>query len=317
MEKTVLPIMIFPYDDELLESWIKRLTDANGLTINLMRAELFNEHIDKSVRSGRYDVYYLEGLYWKEKTVDDFPAADKLLLQHTTIPFMVGTSINVMETAAAVQSVLYNCGDGLYDLCWPHKILPRRFCPECVKEDEALGKAFYLKTWHQIPGIRVCAKHGTPLAVMDKWGKDIKGKIYADTSEKDIAAAKNSYRKYSGILDFKPAKPSGPLNGVTPESRKGIFMYAVCGTCGIRFLTTFYALAKGRGCPECERGTDVIGRQIKMLPAYQAVGQIKSVSQKDCLKHECGKIYKGKVSDVIWNGISCSCRKSFLQQRRH
>ena len=101
--------MIYPYDDELLESWIKRLTDANGLTINLMRAELFNEHIDKSVRSGQYDVYYLEGLYWKEKTVDDFPAADKLLLQNNGIlVFHVESPANLICPALrSIDNVAY------------------------------------------------------------------------------------------------------------------------------------------------------------------------------------------------------------------
>ena len=258
--KWVIPVMFPPFEDETIDGWVSRLTVANGMTMQKFRNVYLPARKGKIIRGvqGLYEVYHLEGLYWKQKEVYCFPDADRLVMRHTILPLLAGNvdvlGVTVVETAKTVQATLYNCDLQGYDVNINSNRFEKKFCRECVTGDTNSGQVPYMRVWHQLPGVKACAVHATPLIKVDCSDfSRMKGKQVGEVTEEDLAIARKIYESYQKEEEEKPVSGS-PVNGVIPVSKKGnLFMRAVCCTCGERFLTTVYALAKGRGCPVCER----------------------------------------------------------------
>lgn len=316
MNKTVLiPVMFRPYEDELLESWLVRLARANGMPVHFFRRTYLMDEIDIRHRTQSSLPYYLDGLFWKSKSVIGFPDADELLLCHTLIPFFKVVGEPVMTLARKAQAVLYNCGIDGYDVDYSHEPPSRRICPKCLNEAASKGLVPYLKVWHQVPGVKTCAIHKCRLLTVKNY--DMAALSNEDTdefTETDIAFAARIYTLYLRIKskeDFKPVSAES-INGLHPQKSDKVFLYAYCTTCGTRFLTTIYAVSKGRFCPFCDRKEDVINRQLKMIPGYIPVRKIKSLGDTGAVRHCCGQILAWRAGDIIWNGRRCGCGTNLL-----
>ena len=310
-KKVMIPVMFRPYEDELLESWIVRLARANGMPLNYFRNTFFGEHLDMRGRTQAAAPYYLDGLFWKSQTVLGFPEADKLLLFHTLLPFYRQTGDTVMSMARKVQAVLYDCGKEGYDVGYIHEPPPRRICPECLNKDAERGIHPYLKVWHQVPDVKVCAEHKCRLLTA---GKDYDMTALSietgdEIKEEEIVFAKrirSMYLKFRSMQDFRPVR-NIRSGGLTAEMTDKTFLYASCSSCGTRFLTTIYAVRKGRFCPVCDRTADVIYRQIKTIPGYTPIRKIRSLADTGAVMHSCGQVLAWRAGDIIWNGRRCGC----------
>ena len=310
-KKIMIPVMFRPYEDELLESWIVRLSQVNSMPVNYFRSTFLGEDLDMRNRVQSVTPYYLSGLFWKERTVLGFPEADELLLFHTLLPFYRQTGDTVMSMARKVQAVLYDCGKVGYDVGYTHEPPPRRICPQCLNKDAERGILPYLKVWQQVPGVKVCAVHKCHLLTVGK-DYDMSALSMKETGEittEDVRFAENMrsrYLKIRTMADFRPIR-NIKAGGLTAETTDKVFLYASCSSCGTRFLTTIYAVKKGRGCPVCDRKTDVIDRQIKMTPGYTAVRKIMSLGDTGAVRHSCGQVLAWRAGDIIWNGRRCGC----------
>lgn len=312
-KKILIPVMFRPYDDELLESWAVRLAKANKMPMNYFRNTYFMEKLEIYHSTQSDPPYYLEGLFWLSRSVRGFPLPDELLLFHTLIPFSRGMGEDVMITARKTQAMLYNCGQEGYDVDYIHKPPMRKVCPQCMNEEPEKGMMPHLKVWHQVPGVRVCAIHKCRLLTMKKT-YDIASLSQPDNDaieQKDINYAADIYARYLRIRSsgyFKPVKEQN-VNGLVLEKSDKVFLYARCSCCGTRFLTTVYAVEKGRLCPVCDRKTDVIGQQLKMIPGYTRVNKIRSISDTGVIRNKCGQTLAWRAGDIIWNGRRCGCKQ--------
>ena len=310
-KKILVPVMFGPYEDELLESWTVRLARANRMPVSAFRSAFFGERLSTRNRTQSAVPYYTDGLFWKAQTVRGFPEPDRLLLFHTLVPFFRDMGEPVMVMARKAQAILYDCGEEGYDVGYTHEPPPRRACPQCLSEAAEKGMAPYLKVWHQVPGVRVCAVHGCRLLTV---GNDYdmsaaRCEEAGAVTEEDVLFAEKVravYLRIRSMQGFRPVRAAG-TEGLVPEKSNGTFLYASCALCGTRFLTTVYAVSKGRQCPVCDRKEDVIGRQVKMVPGCTPVGKIRSLADTGVLRHCCGQVLPWRAGDIIWNGRRCGC----------
>ena len=311
----MIPVMFGPYEDELMESWTVRLAKANGMPVNYFRNVYLGDHIDIRGRTQSVTPYYLSGLFWKARTVLGFPEADRLLLFHTLLPFYQQTGDTVMSTARKVQAVLYDCGLEGYDVGYVHEPPPRRVCPQCLNGDAKRGILPYLRVWQQVPGARVCAVHRCPLLTVGK-DYDLSAACREETdaaSEADVMSAEKIQAMYLRIRTMKDFVPvgEGTAGGLVPGTGDRVFLYASCTSCGTRFLTTVYAVSKGRWCPVCDRTANVINRQIRMIPGYTPIRKIRSLADTGVVRHSCGQVPPWRAGDILWNGRRCGCGKKW------
>lgn len=312
-QKIVIPVMFGPYEDELLESWVSRLAKANCMPLSLFRNTYFMEKLDIRHRTQAQPQYYQEGLFWMSQAIRGFPSADKLLLAHTLLPFGRSTGDDIITMARKVQAVLYNCGVEEYDIDYIHNAPERRACPQCLNEATRKRMMPYLKVWHQVPGVKVCAVHKCRLLTMKK-AYDMTTLSQPDNDaidQNDIDYAVEIYARYLRTRSGEYFKPVGEkaADELILEKSDKIFLYAQCSCCKTRFLTTVYAVAKGRRCPVCDRKMDVIGRQLRMVPGYTPARRIKSLADTGVIRHSCGEDLAWRAGDIIWNSRRCGCQR--------
>ena len=262
-EMTVIPVMFPPYEDEVITSWLYRLARANRMSLqefcHVYQTDWFDEHC----RDHHFKNCLIEGLFFAGKDIRGFPDPASLFLKHTVYPascrlhppagiyLFTQNCDTVRSLSCLLQVFLYNCGEHLYDLPSGYLKQYNRICPQCVMEDAESGRQGYLRVWHQLPGVRACAVHKCPLVAVDNELNNSNPWKECDVGESldtACAFAMEAYRAYRERPGFRPvAAPA--VNGIKPLETDGILLYAQCGICGERFLTTVYACAKGRGCP--------------------------------------------------------------------
>ena len=215
----ILPVCYKPEQDELLYGWLLGLAKANGIDsynptysfINFFMKETCPSTVDGGtmVRIG-----YLPNLEMICKRYEDipcFPAAETIMRYMTPLY----TLFPLLQAGLQVRRSQYllreNTGKLLQILPQSHDINELRVCPECMKEDiEKIGEAYY-HTWHQLPEVRVCAKHHIPLMCMAKGKKQYLDIDTIRTYAKEIelrAPLKVEMR----ISTFMKAMYDSPLN---------------------------------------------------------------------------------------------------------
>ena len=315
---TVIPVMFHPYEDEVITSWVYRLARANGMSIR----EFFRTYqigwFDEHCRDHHFKNCCIEGLFFAGKDIHGFPDPAGLFLRHTVFPascrlhppagvFLFTQNCDAVRSLSyLLQTYLYNRGEQLYDLPSEYLKQYNRICPQCIMEDAKSGRQGYLKVWHQLPGVRVCAVHKCPLVAIDnELNNTISWKQCDVDEERDVPYAMDAYEQYKAGTEFRPAGLS-VINGIKPLETDGIFLNAQCGTCGERFLTTVYACAKGWGCPVCDGDKDMARESMKMLPAY-SVNRDGDDPEDWKVTHRCGRMLPYTWSDVAWGGKRCMC----------
>lgn len=116
--------------------------------------------------------------------------------------------------------------------------------------------------------------------------------ISEEIAGEDFIIAEKVYSEYLRIKSMSGfrAVRTKSINGLMLEKTDGVFLYASCESCGAGFLTTVYAVSKGRRCPICDMKVDIMGRQMKMIPGFSPIRKISRVTDKGVIKHCCGKI---------------------------
>lgn len=167
----MIPVCVKPFEDELLYGWLMRLARINGeKSVLKLREKYLERRTDASAPI----------LQASKDRPDIVPDLERICREHESIKCFPNP-----ETIIRRMTPLYALYPFMrygYQARWAHFILrpdseggirpgnslkplfeDLRICPDCVREDmEAYGFP-YLRTWHHISGVRVCARHGTVL----------------------------------------------------------------------------------------------------------------------------------------------------------
>lgn len=152
--------LIEPYDDELLYSWIHRMAEANAFdSCFSMFKRMFIAPKATSRNDIRYDdLCFLGNIFSAShlKADEIYNLLDQHSMYGAIAPFY-------SEGAQAWQLMLRFYAYGKYSTILQTgvgTISELHYCPECQKEDEEKYGKMYPHRIHQIPGMKVCPKHG-------------------------------------------------------------------------------------------------------------------------------------------------------------
>lgn len=152
--------LIEPYDDELLYSWLHRLAEANAFNDSFsMFKHTFILPGAGSRTDVRYDDLYFLGNVFSAahlKAEEIYNLLDQHSMYGAMTPFYT-------EGAQAWQLLLRFYAYRKYPMILQSgigTISELHYCPECQKEDAAKYGKMYPHRIHQIPGMKVCPKHG-------------------------------------------------------------------------------------------------------------------------------------------------------------
>lgn len=151
-----IPIVKEPYPDEMLYSWIHRLSKANGLSISVFGRQYLNQ---QGIFSGElpYDIRH-EFVYLCRNMLE---AADPagLYLEHSSFRF--DSLFRTKKTNCRIANNIALHTDEI------NPTLKREIkiyaCQDCIKEDMEMYGEPYLHIRHHIGDTRYCRKHKTPL----------------------------------------------------------------------------------------------------------------------------------------------------------
>lgn len=153
----IIPIIVEPYPDELLYSWVQRLAKANELSSRLF-CETYFENINLDKRSMKIDIRrgyknFYEALNCDVDMMD-------LYFQMTTSQFELSfcyerNQIKVLNNILREEDNLNYISN--------YFIQKPKVCLECMKEDiEKYGECYFHRS-HQLSDVNVCYKHHTLL----------------------------------------------------------------------------------------------------------------------------------------------------------
>ena len=154
----MIPVVIKPYPDELLYSWLYRMAKANELSFcNFMKAYV-NDSKNRGNKIIQIDIH---------NGFDSLYKNARIQVEESSFYLMVSTLgyeclfLNEAMQAKFVSSV-FNPLDSINTR--PNSFVNKaRICPQCVKKDmEKYGTA-YLHRAHHLSGICRCHRHGTVL----------------------------------------------------------------------------------------------------------------------------------------------------------
>lgn len=148
----MIPIVEKPLPDELLSSWIYRLSKRNGLNCNRFAEAYMHEKVKNisqlvDIRYG-YTSFY-KNIYTKQSLKD-------LYLQTTTYSFE-SLWMTKGQQARYINNV-FRPYDKLNTSV--NKLVKKvRICSECFKQDKSAYGTAYLHRAHQLSGVKVCTVH--------------------------------------------------------------------------------------------------------------------------------------------------------------
>lgn len=152
----MIPIVEKPLPDELLSSWVYRLSKKNGLNCNRFAEAYLNEKVKNpsqlvDIRYG-YSSFY-KNIYTKQSLKD-------LYLQTTTYQFE-SLWMTKGQQARYINNV-FRPYDEL-NTAVNHMIKYVKICPECFKQDKVTYGTAYLHRMHQLSGVKICIIHKVKL----------------------------------------------------------------------------------------------------------------------------------------------------------
>lgn len=169
----IMPVCVRPMEDELLYGWLSRLSLENGYTSikefgTRFLAERTVLHAEKpSSWITRVDfIRDLDRICSEYGQVPFFPSADELLGRMTPLyavfPFLIyGNQARWTQYILRAKGTAMTGNGNRWNM-----ITEFLSCPECRRQDRERYGFSYLRTWHHLPGVRVCAVHGVPLQVL-------------------------------------------------------------------------------------------------------------------------------------------------------
>lgn len=169
----IMPVCMRPKEDELLYGWLSRLSLENGYTSladfgkRFLTERTVLQPLEKISWYPRVDfIRDLDRTCEEYKEISFFPTADELLRKMTPL-YAVFPFLTYGNQSWWTQFILREPGTALTGTGNRGNMIPEFLsCPECRKQDRKKYGFSYLRTWHHLPGVRVCAVHRVPLQTL-------------------------------------------------------------------------------------------------------------------------------------------------------
>lgn len=161
-----IPNIIPIEEDELLYSYILRLSKANGFSFvrDFANAYIY-PNASESVKQRQvlqYNLYSLFENIWSQVAIDDTGKRD-FFIKTGLFPHY-SMFMTVDQQKAILDSVFINNGETGHEGTSVDSVIHElKLCPECMKEDAEKKGFIYYHRCHQINGVSVCPKHGMKL----------------------------------------------------------------------------------------------------------------------------------------------------------
>lgn len=313
-EKNVLPVKIKPFKHELLESWIYRLSKANGFD-NV--DDFYTFYFMKPIRQ-KNNLY--KDLYrvLDEVGIDDYSS---FIREHTTYPLLA------LFMDAYRQSLILDLFSGLNKKTISTRGNSYYYCPRCNENNS------YLKVYHNLPGVVICPIHHETLLkvknskpVVEEVSQyninyseycynlylnpsDFDSSFFPnDTSfENGIAMLMKEYPDYNFPVHEKIALESGIDYKVLYESNNlSEFIHLVCGE---HFCMSVKPYNLGFKCPSCREPDEEF--YTKLIENSGKYKMIRYGKPNITIEHkECGLVYDTRIPNFV-NGSRCICETQF------
>ena len=192
--KNRIPIIIKPYPDELLYSWIIRLAKSNGLSVGVFIRTYFGENIFGREQYLPVDVRrgvlkFLNALSLDIDKMELYFSLSTTQFELSFYPerYQIKTINNIVRNNS-VLNALSN-----------YFINEPKVCIECLKRDiEKYGEGYFHRA-HQLSGVSVCHEHNIPLCTpnkiqRNKYEYDLENIICLD---RPVTDAECKYAKYA------------------------------------------------------------------------------------------------------------------------
>lgn len=196
--KNFIPVVIEPYPDELLFSWVNRLAKSNGLSLVQFFTAYFGEHNLAKGESVPIDIRrgYLD--FFKALDCGDEVDAMDLYFQLSTAHFEL-SFYPPKQQLRPLHNIL-RPENGL-NTPTPYFITKQRVCLECMREDEEKYGEYYIHRSHHLSGVAACHKHGTPLYEVHKQSKEKNVYDFSKlTAIRNVTTEDVQYAKYAHCL---------------------------------------------------------------------------------------------------------------------
>lgn len=160
-----IPIIVAPYQDEFLYSWVMRLANANKLSVPLFFETYFGKEcfskfvLPIDIRKGFSSFYNFLNC--------TIPVSE-LYLSLSTLQFELLSYPPKMQTKFI--NPIFRKENNIYTIK-EYLMTDFRMCKECMKEDKELFGETYIHRSHQLSGVCVCHKHHTPLFIQKRNSK--------------------------------------------------------------------------------------------------------------------------------------------------
>lgn len=191
----IMPVIVRAMEDELLYGWLSRLALENGYTSLTNFGKRFLTERN-AVQPAEPASFYprvdflrdLDRICTEYEEIPYFPQADEMLRKMTPLysvfPFLTyGNQAHWMEFILRGKDNVLT-GVGSRGIMIPEFLS----CPVCRQQDRERYGFSYLRTWHHLPGVRMCAVHCVPLQVL----KHEKAKVLDPDVEENILAEKET-----------------------------------------------------------------------------------------------------------------------------
>ena len=302
----ILPIFRPLRHDELLYGWITDLAHLNYAGdvrgVQRVATALFpysyvpeRRHI-QSQESLRKD--FIRGIDDSLRANSEmgysFPEA-WILLAYNTVLYSMGVSRTASTQARYLYTALSSVYGDIMDMpTLPSSVKSIKTCPACMSENS------YIRTWHHLPGVDVCAVHRIKLLNWEESGDDC---TILPEGHPDVVYAqycKTIYDHPSSISLKNIKKMLKPY--CTPEetailSRKSTRFQAVVEML-IRYNVDYHVIVQMAD----------IGKPSSYLEGYRVLKEGKGIVEVSC--NRCGKTFTG-VSSAIEAGFGCPvCMRS-------
>ncbi|MCH4040574.1 MAG: TniQ family protein [Lachnospiraceae bacterium] len=160
----MIPVTIQRETDELLYSWVLRLSDANGFrNVRSFVNAYITPNATPSEKARRVLKYDLLEDYENIFRALSLPVdKQELFLSSGMFPFY-RLFLTREQQAAILDAAFRNNARSGSDVTKTRMISALRLCPQCMKEDTEKTGHFYYHRSHQLPGVTVCPEHGCAL----------------------------------------------------------------------------------------------------------------------------------------------------------
>lgn len=170
-------------------------------------------------------------------------------------------------------------------------------CPDCLKEDRERYGESYLHLSHHLPGVKVCAKHGTVLQMLS-------------VSQKRIMLAPINFSNSEPVEISSPEretvwmKAKQIVSSFQEQVTQIPVEYSFCPVCKAAYLEHSYSRETGCGCPFCNEISSpdkVIQRRldIRWNGEYKLVSGFSSIFDAEVIHMICGS-KKKKLSFLLY-----------------